>query len=175
MGSTDTSPEPTPGEDPAIEPGDFRRVLGHLPTGVTIVTAAPDGHPAGMTIGSFFSVSLDPPLVGFCAGKGSTSWPLIAPAGCFTVNILGAQQAGLSNHFASSAADRFEEVAWRPGRTGSPLLEGVVAHIECLTEQTVDAGDHWIIIGRVVDLAVDGGGDPLVFLGGTYGHFEEIH
>jgi len=161
-------------EQDTIDPGDFRRVLGHLPTGVTVVTAAPDGHPAGMTIGSFFSVSLDPPLVGFCAGKGSTSWPLIAPAGVFAVNVLGADQAGVSNHFASSAADRFEEVAWRAGVTGSPVLDGVIAHIECRTDQVVEAGDHWIVVGRVVDLEVDGGGTPLVFLGGRYGSFEAI-
>lgn len=161
-------------EQDRIDPGDFRRVLGHLPTGVTVVTAAPAGHPAGMTIGSFFSVSLDPPLVGFCAGKGSTSWPLIEPAGVFAVNVLGADQAGVSNHFASSAADRFEEVGWRTGVTGSPVLDDVIAHIECRTDQVVDAGDHWIVIGRVVDLEVDGGGTPLVFLGGRYGTFEAI-
>lgn len=156
-----------------IDPGDFRRVLGHLPTGVTVVTAAPDGHPAGMTIGSFFSVSLDPPLVGFCAGKGSTSWPLIEPAGVFAVNVLGADQAGVSNHFASSAADRFEEVPWRAGdATGSPVLDGVIAHIECRTDQIVEAGDHWIVVGLVLDLAVDQEGSPLVFLGGSYGTFE---
>lgn len=158
-----------------IDPIDFRRVLGRLPTGVTVVTAAPGGDPAGMTIGSFFSVSLDPPLVGFCAGKGSTSWPLIAPAGVFAVNVLGADQAGLSNHFASSAADRFDEVAWHPGTaTGSPVLEGIIAHIECRTDQIVEAGDHWIVIGRVLDLAVDHDGAPLVFLGGTYGTFEVV-
>ena len=160
-------------EQTEIDPMEFRRVLGRLPTGVTVVTAAPDGHPAGMTIGSFFSVSLDPPLVGFCAGKGSTSWPLIAPAGCFAVNILSADQAGLSNHFASSAADRFGEVDWHAGVTGSPVLAGVVGHIECRTSQTVDAGDHWIVVGHVVDMTLDAGGSPLVFLGGRYGSFTE--
>jgi 3-hydroxy-9,10-secoandrosta-1,3,5(10)-triene-9,17-dione monooxygenase reductase component len=159
---------------PVIDPADFRKVLGHLPTGVTVVAAAPDEHPAGMTIGSFFSVSLDPPLVGFCAGKGSTSWPLIEPARCFAVNILSSDQAGISNHFASSAADRFGEVSWRPGVTGSPILDGVVGHIECRTEHTFDAGDHWIVVGHVVDLSVDEGGAPLVFLGGRYGTFEEV-
>ncbi len=159
----------------AIDPADFRRVLGRLPTGVTVVTAAPDDHPAGMTIGSFFSVSLDPPLVGFCAGMGSTSWPLIEPAGVFAVNVLGADQAGLSNHFASPAADRFDEVPWRPGpHTGSPLLDGVIAHIECRTHETFAAGDHWIVVGHVLDLAVGHDGPPLVFLGGTYGTFEGI-
>lgn len=157
----------------AFDPLELRRIFGHFPTGVTVVTAAPDGHPAGMTIGSFFSVSLEPPLVGFCVGKGSTSWPLIEPAGSFAVNILGAEQAGLSNHFASAAADRFEEVAWHPGVTGSPLLEDVVAHIECTTDQTIDGGDHLIVVGRVAALTVHSGGAPLLFLGGSYGRFEE--
>jgi 3-hydroxy-9,10-secoandrosta-1,3,5(10)-triene-9,17-dione monooxygenase reductase component len=157
----------------SFDPLELRRIFGHFPTGVTVVSAAPDGRPAGMTIGSFFSVSLEPPLVGFCVGKTSTSWPLIEGAGSFAVNILGAEQAGLSNHFASSAADRFDEVAWHPGVTGSPLLDGVVAHIECRTEQKVDAGDHLLVIGRVVALTVHAGGAPLLFLGGRYGTFEE--
>jgi flavin reductase (DIM6/NTAB) family NADH-FMN oxidoreductase RutF len=158
----------------SFDPLELRRIFGHFPTGVTVISSAPEGKPAGMTIGSFFSVSLEPPLVGFCVGKSSTSWPLIEPAGCFAVNILGVGQAALSNHFASSAADRFEEVPWQPGVTGSPLLDDVVAHIECQTDSTVDAGDHLIVVGRVVALTVHAGGSPLLFLGGAYGAFEVI-
>ncbi|MBK5221312.1 MAG: flavin reductase [Acidimicrobiia bacterium] len=149
--------------------------MSHFPTGVTVVTGAPEGRPAGMTIGSFFSVSLDPPLVGLCAGKGSTSWPLIEPAGCFTVNFLGADQANLSDHFASSAADKFDGIGYRAGITGSPILDGAVAHIDCETDRIVDAGDHHIVIGRVVELGVDrddgADGEPLLFFRRTYGTF----
>lgn len=164
-------------DHPPIDPLDFRNVLSHWPTGVSVVTAAPGGDPAGMTIGSFFSVSLDPPLVGLCAGMGSTSWPNIEPAGCFAVNILGADQAELSNHFASAAADKFDNIPWRPGVTGSPIIEGVIAHIDCVTEYTFAAGDHWIVVGRVVELQIDrpdqDGPEPLVFFRRNYGTFEE--
>ena len=159
-------------ETATIDPAEFRRVLGHFPTGVTVVTAAPDGAPAGMTIGSFFSISLDPPLVGLCVGKGSSSWPDIEPAGCFAVNVLGADQADISTTFARSEGDRFDGVAWHPGVTGSPILDTDLAHIECVTEQVVEAGDHWIVIGRVVDLGVDREGLPLLFFQGRYGSFD---
>lgn len=164
--------DPTADAAPAIDPLAFRRVLGHFPTGVTVVAAAPDGRPAGMTVGSFFSISLDPPLVGFCVDRGSSSWPDIEPAGAFAVSVLGAGQSDVSNHFARTAGDRFDGVAWRAGITGSPILEDALAHIECATEQVVDAGDHWIVIGRVVDLDVGRDGTPLLFFKGGYGRFE---
>lgn len=157
---------------PAIDPLEFRRVLGHFPTGVTVVAAAPDERPAGMTVGSFFSISLDPPLVGFCVDHGSSSWPEIEPAGAFSVNVLGAEQSSLSNHFARTTGDRFADVLWHPGVTGSPILDEALTHIECATEQVVEAGDHWIVIGRVVDLGVDREGAPLLFFKGGYGRFE---
>lgn len=164
--------DPTADTAPVIDPLEFRRVLGHFPTGVTVVAAAPDGRPAGMTVGSFFSISLDPPLVGFCVGVGSSSWPEIEPAGVFAVSVLGADQSDVSNHFARTTGDRFDGVAWRAGATGSPVLEEALAHIECATEQVVDAGDHLIVIGRVVDLDVDRDGAPLLFFKGGYGRFE---
>ncbi|HSL59632.1 MAG TPA: flavin reductase family protein [Acidimicrobiales bacterium] len=164
----------TAADDAPIDPLDFRRVLGHFPTGVTVVTAAPDGEPQGMTVGSFFSISLDPPLVGLCADKRSTSWPRIDPAGVFAVNVLADDQAHLSSHFASKADDKFEGIEWRPGVTGSPILAGVVGHIDCRTEQSIDAGDHWIVVGRVVELDVDRETRPLLFFQGGYGRFEPV-
>lgn len=159
-------------ENTPIDPLDFRRVLGHFPTGVTVVAAAPDGQAHGMTVGSFFSISLDPPLVGLCVGKGSSSWPDIEPAGRFAVSVLGADQSDLSNRFARSGEDRFDGVAWHAGTTGSPVLDDALAHIDCVTEQVVEAGDHWIVIGRVVELAVHRDGTPLLFFQGRYGSFD---
>lgn len=161
-----------PAEHVPIDPMDFRRVLGHFPTGVTVVAAAPDGRASGMTVGSFFSISLDPPLVGLCVGKGSSSWPEIEPAGCFAVSVLGSDQSELSNRFARSGEDRFDGVTWRAGLTGSPVLDDALAHIDCVTEQVVEAGDHWIVIGRVVELDVHRDGSPLLFFQGRYGSFD---
>jgi len=161
-------------DDAPIDPLDFRRVLGHFPTGVTVVTAAPDGEPQGMTVGSFFSISLDPPLVGLCADKRSTSWPKIDPAGVFAVNVLADDQADLSTHFAGKGDDKFEGIDWRPGVTGSPVLADAIGHIDCRTEQSIDAGDHWIVVGRVLELDIDREARPLLFFQGGYGRFEPV-
>jgi 3-hydroxy-9,10-secoandrosta-1,3,5(10)-triene-9,17-dione monooxygenase reductase component len=158
-----------------FDPLVLRRAFGNFPTGVTVVTAAPDGEPLGMTVGSFFSVSLDPPLVGLCADKASSSWPRIAPANCFAVNILAADQADVSSRFASRDDDKFAGIAWRPSaHTGSPLLDQCIGWVDCVTEQTVESGDHWIVIGRVVGIEVERQADPLVFFRGGYGSFAPL-
>src|SRR6187551_1285350 len=110
----------------------FREVLGQYPTGVCVVTAAqPTGPDAGFVVGSFTSVSLDPPLVAFFPDKKSTTWPKIAAADHFCVNILSADQEHLCRQFASKAEDKFENVPSRPASTGAPIIEGVVAWIDC--------------------------------------------
>ena len=151
----------------------FRQVLGHYPTGVVVVTAiGDDGEPAGLAIGSFTSVSLDPPLVAFFPGKRSSSWPLIEAAGSFCVNILGEDQEDISRVFASKGADKFASIGWRPGRTGAPVINDVIAWIECTIERVDDAGDHWVVLGRVLDLDLGHSGGPLVFFRGGYGRYE---
>jgi flavin reductase (DIM6/NTAB) family NADH-FMN oxidoreductase RutF len=152
----------------------FRRVLGHFPTGVVIVTAVYDGRPAGMAIGSFTSVSLDPPLVAILPAKTSTSWPAIEAAGAFCVNILSAGQEALCRTFATSGADKFAGVSWRAAPSGAPALAGALAWIDCTLEQVVEAGDHFIALGRVTALDVadpdeDHVSGPLVFFQGGYG------
>ncbi|MGY6499957.1 MAG: flavin reductase family protein [Acidimicrobiales bacterium] len=165
----------SPSNPETFDPLVLRRAFGNFPTGVTVVTASPDDRPTGMTIGSFFSVSLDPPLVGLCADKGSSSWPKIEPANAFTVNFLASDQADLSNRFASGADDKFADLAWHPAPvTGSPVLDDVIGWVDCVTEQTVESGDHWIVIGRVVALAVEREADPLVFFRGGYGSFSAL-
>ena len=106
-----------------IEPDVFRSVLGHFPTGVTAVTAVNNGKPIGMAIGSFTSVSLDPPLVAFLPGKDSGSWKEIRESGSFCVNVMGQDQMDVCGVMASRAEDKFADVAWIPASTGSPIIE----------------------------------------------------
>ena len=148
---------------------EFRRVLGHFPTGVTVVTAIDGGVPVGLAIGSFGSVSLDPPLVMFCPGRTSNSWPAIERSGSFCVNVLGDDQAALSSLFAGREPDKFAGVTWSTRATGSPAIDGCIAWIDCTIETVHEAGDHWIVLGRVADLGVgrpEAG--PLIFFMGGY-------
>jgi flavin reductase (DIM6/NTAB) family NADH-FMN oxidoreductase RutF len=157
------------GPDPAgTDPQTMRAVLGHFPSGVTIVTGMrPDG-PAGFTCQSFSSLSLDPPLVLVLPSRGSTSWPGIADTGRFCVNVLAADQGELSTTFARSGTDKFAGVSWTPSRLGSPILAGATAWIDCTLHAVHDGGDHLIVVGTVVDLAAGTGSPPLVFHRGAY-------
>ena len=150
----------------------FRRVLGHFPTGVVAITAAePDGNPVGMAVGSFTSVSIDPPLVAFLPDKSSSSFPRIRKTGAFCVNVLGADQEDVCRSFAARGTEKFNGVSWRRGPTGSPVIDGVVAWIDCVIEAIHDAGDHYIVVGRVQDLDTAGKDLPLLFFQGGYGGF----
>ncbi len=153
----------------------FRTVLGNFPTGVTVVTAVDDGEPAGLAIGSFTSVSLDPPLVAFCPDKRSSSWPHIEAAGAFCVNILAADQVDVCNAFAGKSDDKFGEVAWDTTHLGSPRLAGSLAWIDCSLEAVHDGGDHFIVVGRVNELDVERPDvGPLLFFRGGYGLFGDL-
>ena len=161
----------TDGPDDILTPNEasFRSVLGHFATGVTVITAM-DGHePVGMAANSFTSVSLDPPLVLFCAAKSSSTWPRIQAAKQFAVNILSEHQEDVSRVFATKGADRFDAVGWRPGAGGSPVLDDVLAYIDCRIDAEHEAGDHVIVIGRVLDLGVAADAGPLLFHKGGYG------
>jgi 3-hydroxy-9,10-secoandrosta-1,3,5(10)-triene-9,17-dione monooxygenase reductase component len=153
----------------AFDEKKFRTVLGHYPTGVTLVTALHQGDPVGMIIGSFTSVSLNPPLVGFLVGKESTTWPRIAAAGSFCVNVLGHHQQEVCRLFARSSPDRFAATGWQPQRNGVPVLRDAIAWIDCDIDRVDEAGDHWWVIGRVVQLEAGGAGSPLVFVRGSFG------
>lgn len=155
-----------------IDPAEFRRVLGHFPSGVTVVTAIVDGVPTAMTIQSFTSVSLDPPLVGFLPGRDSSSWQAMQQSDSFCVNILGASQQDLCMVMAGKSEDKFDGVDWVTGPTGSPVFPGSVGWIDCRTEAVHEAGDHDIVIGRVVHLeAPEAGDSPLLFYKGGFGTF----
>jgi flavin reductase (DIM6/NTAB) family NADH-FMN oxidoreductase RutF/DNA-binding IclR family transcriptional regulator len=158
-----------------VDPAQFRSVLGHFPTGVAVVTGIDgDGKPAGMAVGSFTSVSLDPPLVAFMPDRSSTSWPRFRDSGSFCVNILGAEQESVCRTFASRGGDKFAELSWRPGGSGSPILDGVLAWIDCDTDVVHEAGDHFIVIGRVRELDIGTPALPLVFFQGGYGRFSSL-
>jgi flavin reductase (DIM6/NTAB) family NADH-FMN oxidoreductase RutF len=162
--------------DIVIDPADYRRVLGNFPTGVTVIATHHEGVTTGLTVGSFFSVSLDPPLVGFCVGLNSNSWTVIRPAGHFVVNVLSDDQTDLSGIFAGKGEDKFSGIDWTPGPGhGSPRIDGCLAHIDCSLENVIEAGDHEIVIGRVhaLDVSEDHVG-PLLFFRGGYGRFEQL-
>jgi len=147
----------------------FREVLGQFATGVTVVTAMTADEPVGMAVNSFTSVSLDPPLVLFCAARGSTTWPRIRAAGRFAVNILGEHQEDVSRLFATKGTDRFSSVSWHVGSSGAPVLDDVLAYVDCTIEAEHPAGDHVIVVGRVLDLGICADCGPLLFHGGGYG------
>ncbi|MFC9591233.1 flavin reductase family protein [Streptomyces sp. NPDC056944] len=155
-----------------VDPGEFRRVLGHFASGVTIVTALDADGPAGFACQSFASLSLDPPLVAFMVARTSTTWPRIAAAGTFCVNVLGADQGPLCRSFAVSGADKFAGVDWTPAPvTGSPRLAGAPAWIDCAITAVHTGGDHLIAVGRVESLDAEEESAPLLFHRGRFGGF----
>ena len=146
----------------------FRQILGQFPTGVTIVaTQDADGVPVGVTVNSFTSVSLDPPLVLFCLARTARSYARFAESSCFSVNILGCGQRALSDRFASSPFD-WSEVGAAHWATGAPILSEALAALDCHVEARYDGGDHEIIVGRVVALGTIRDGKPLVYHRGAF-------
>ena len=154
--------------DPAFDVIEFRRALGSFLTGVTIVTTiGAEGEPRGFTANSFTSVSLEPPLVLVCIAKKALGHQAFSTSRGFAINILSEDQKAASGIFASKAADKFAAVAWQPGQTGNPVIDGSVAVFDCDMEQLVDAGDHSILIGRVHDFT-HSSAQPLGYCRGTY-------
>ncbi len=152
----------------------FRDMMGRFCSGVTVVTGmTPDG-PVGMTLQSFSSVSLSPQLIMISPAKTARAWPLMQRAGGFCVNVLAADQVELSNLMATKGADKFGSVTWTPAAsTGSPVLEGVLGHIDCTIHAVYEAGDHYVVIGRVKDLVSSDKSDPLLFFQGQYRHLSD--
>lgn len=153
----------------ALDSREFRRILGHYPTGVCVITALSGSEPVGMVVGSFTSVSLDPALVAFLPDRKSTTWPRIEAAGHFCVNILAERQQAVCQAFSSRTADRFDTVPYRLSESGLPIIDGVVAWVDCQLHAVHEAGDHYIAIGLVRALAVERPDPALVFVRGGYG------
>lgn len=160
-------------QDARLDPARFREIMGHYPTGVTVVTALHrDGTPFGLTANSVTSVSLDPPLVLVCVSEKSSSLGAILASGAFAVNVLGAGAATTAVRFAEVDTERrFDGVGYTVGDGGSPILDGVVAWLSCTLYRTFEAGDHLILVGRVQS-ADAAGGDPLLFVRGRYDRVE---
>ncbi len=142
----------------------FRSVLSQFATGVAVVTAVNKGVPVGLTIQSFCSLSLDPPLILLCPGITSTSWPKIAEVGYLCVNLLAEGQEQIARQFARSGGDKYGGVAWTAATdSGSPMLDGALAWIDCRVDNQYAGGDHLIVTCQVLDLAARTDLRPLVF------------
>lgn len=160
----------------AIDQAQFRRVLGHYPTGVCIVTALDPGGPVGMVVGSFASVSLDPPLVSFFPAKKSQTFRRIRSASSFIVNVLSSGQEELVRRLTSnaSAEEKWRDVSWHSSSSGAPILDAALAWIECDFDEIFEGGDHYLVLGRVVNIHAAAAGLPLLFFKGGYGRFTSV-
>lgn len=146
----------------------FRRACGQFATGVAIATTLDgEGNPHGLTINSFTSVSLTPPLVLICIDYRAAVLPYFRAAEHFGISFLNESQEVLSNRFAYRPDCRFEGTEWRPGVTGVPLIEGNLAALECRVERILEAGDHFVILGETVSAELNGG-EPLLYYSGAY-------
>jgi 3-hydroxy-9,10-secoandrosta-1,3,5(10)-triene-9,17-dione monooxygenase reductase component len=179
LGDAEIDFELRPGEDVVVHDDPqaraaarrFREVLGRFASGITVVTSISGGEPVGMTCQSFSSVSLDPPLVMFVPARTSRAWPVIQRSGRFCVNVLAADQEPVSTRMATKGVDKFDGIAWHPAEvTGSPVIEGTLAHLDCTIHAVHEGGDHFIVIGRVEHLATTDGdvSEPLLYFRGRY-------
>ena len=149
----------------------FKDAMSRFTTGVTIVAGIEDGQPVGFTCQSFVSLSIEPPYIALAPARTSTSWPRIARAGTFCVNVLADMQEELCRGFAVSGGDKFDGVEWTPGVTGAPLIAGSLATVECTLGTIHEGGDHELVTGHVVDMEV-GEGLPLIFYRSGFGRFQ---
>ncbi|MDT2005516.1 flavin reductase family protein [Rhodococcus opacus] len=156
----------------SIDSRHLRDVMGNFPTSVVAVTTLGAGHePVGMVVGSFTSVSLDPPLVSFLADRSSSTLPKILSAQRFCANALASDQEALCRKMAKRGADRFDGVVWEKSPLNNPILDGTVAWIDCTIDKVVELGDHLLVVGRIQDLRVASVKNPLLFFRGGYGDY----
>lgn len=163
-----SSPDASVSAEQAIDPRQFRRVLGQFCTGITIITTVDDGEPVGFACQSFAALSLDPPLVLFCPTKGSRSWAAIERTGKFAVNVLAEEQQAVCARFGSREPDKFAGIDWTPSPLGSPIIDKSLAHIDCTVETVHDGGDHYVVFGRVSSMSEIKTERPLLFYRGQY-------
>jgi 3-hydroxy-9,10-secoandrosta-1,3,5(10)-triene-9,17-dione monooxygenase reductase component len=147
----------------------FRDALGRFATGVTFITAAPDGEPAGLIVNTLTSVSLEPPLVSFCPSRCSLTWSRMRRTGRFGVNVLASQHERFAVGATPPGADRFAGLDWELGHSGVPVVGDALSSLECEIVAEHAGGDHWIVVGRVDRLRVAQKDEPLIFFAGTFG------
>jgi flavin reductase (DIM6/NTAB) family NADH-FMN oxidoreductase RutF len=154
----------SPGFDSTV----FRHALGRFATGVAIVTTCTaDGQREGVTVNSFTSLSLDPPMVSWSLRRSSSSLAAFNQSGRFAINVLSEAQIHLSRHFAAPHADKFESIEHMPGSEGCPIFGRCLAVYECSTDRAIEVGDHVLFIGRVKEVSFDEGA-PLIYASGQY-------
>lgn len=161
---------------PAVDARRFRDALGHYASGITIVTGHDGAEPLGFTCQSFYSVSVEPPLVSFSVMKTSTTYPRIRETGRFAVNVLSCDQAHVSGQFARKGTDKWAGVDWTATESGNPVIAQTLLWVDCEVWAEYDAGDHWIVVGRVRELSPEGwhSGEPLLFFKGRYRQLSAI-
>lgn len=173
MRSSPVGREPQTTPTAGVDPATFTRALSHFVTGLTIVTGVTPVGPVGMTCQAFCSVSLEPPLVLFCARNGSTTGQVIGELGAYSVNLLGKDQQWIAERMATIDVngDRFKGIDWQPSDlTGCPVLAGAIAHIDCEVRDVHPAGDHSVYVGQVIGaVASEADVRPLTYYRGTYG------
>lgn len=153
----------------AIDPAEFRAVLGAYPTGVCVVTSTDmSGNHHAMVVGSFCSISLDPPLVGFFPAKTSRTWRAMRDCTRFCINVLGANHTEYCDKFTARAADKFAGINAHSSPGGQPRLQDALAWIDVTVAHITDVGDHDLVVGRVTALAAAATGEPLIFFRGRY-------
>ena len=158
----------------SIDSQEFRKALGHFATGVTIVTGlSEEGQPVGVTVNAFCSVSLDPPLVLICLAKTTGCLGAFSKGDRFVVNILGEDQERLSIQFAGPQEHKFKDSAYDTWDSGCPVLPGCLANLECSRIEVHEAGDHFIVVGRVDRIEHANGGRPLLFYRSAYGRTDD--
>lgn len=158
-----------------IDPRRYRDVMGHLPTGVVVVAGRrpSTGEPAGLVVGTFQSLSLDPALVTFSVALTSNSWPKIRESGRFSASVLASGQHDVCQRLSSKNPDKFHAVDWHESADGNPRITGAHAWIDCQVHHEFECGDHTVVIARVRRLDA-GSGEPLVFYRGRLGKYREI-
>ena len=157
-----------------VHKDEFRRAMGRFATGVTVITTRVGDELHGMTANAFTSVSLNPVLILVCVDKSADTHDILAQAGTFAVNILGREQEAISRALATKKGERDTKLDGVPhtfGVSGSPLIDGSVAYLDCVTVKQYEGGDHTIFLAEVVDASESGEGEPLVFYAGQYGEF----
>lgn len=174
MQTAQTIQEITVGEE--IDPRSFRDALGHYASGITIIAGLEGDEPVGFTCQSFYSVSTEPPLVSFSVMLNSTTYPRIRATGKFSVNVLSGAQQDISNQFARKGTDKWSGIDWNPTRNSNPIISETVMWLDCDIVSEYEAGDHYIVVGRVNEISSPEWNKehPLLFFKGQYRHLVEI-
>ena len=153
----------------SVDEAEFRFVLSHFATGITVVTGRDAmQRPRAITVNAFTSLSLDPPLVLYCLDRSAFHFDVFAKAKAFAVNIMNEEQQALSDRFTREVEDEFPDLDVVELATGSPVLKGCLAALDCETEDLHEAGDHLIVIGRVRALDVPRDAEPLIYFRSRY-------